>query len=30
LIDPACYHGHTEVDLGMLGLFDPCLSGCLT
>ena len=22
LIDPACYHGHTEVDLAMLGLFD--------
>lgn len=21
LIDPACYHGHTEVDLGMLALF---------
>jgi fructosamine-3-kinase len=22
LIDPACYHGHTEVDLAMLALFD--------
>lgn len=22
LIDPACYHGHAEVDLAMLGLFD--------
>lgn len=22
LIDPACYHGHGEVDLAMLGLFD--------
>lgn len=22
LIDPACYHGHTEVDLAMLSLFD--------
>jgi fructosamine-3-kinase len=23
LIYPACYHGHTEVDLAMVGLFDP-------
>ena len=23
LIDPACYHGHSEVDLAMLTLFDP-------
>jgi fructosamine-3-kinase len=22
LIDPACYHGHCEVDIAMLGLFD--------
>jgi fructosamine-3-kinase len=22
LIDPACYYGHAEVDLAMLGLFD--------
>ncbi len=22
LIDPACYHGHGEVDLAMLTLFD--------
>jgi fructosamine-3-kinase len=22
LIDPACYHGHAEVDLAMLTLFD--------
>jgi fructosamine-3-kinase len=22
LIDPACYYGHVEVDLGMLTLFD--------
>jgi fructosamine-3-kinase len=22
LIDPACYHGHAEVDLAMLALFD--------
>ena len=22
LIDPACYHGHGEVDLAMLSLFD--------
>jgi fructosamine-3-kinase len=22
LIDPACYHGHTEVDLAMLAMFD--------
>lgn len=22
LIDPACYHGHREVDIAMLGLFD--------